>query len=77
MLTEGEASLHFCIQDLPSVETMKRTVPQSVVIIDAGGATIDVNTFSMTPDPISCEEIAPAECTQLSPTAEFFLTIVL
>ena len=74
ILTEGEASLHFCVPNLLSSETTVRTGPQDVVIIDAGGGTIDLSMFSMTTLPISGEEIAPAECAQLSPTAEFLLT---
>ena len=71
MLTEGEASLHFCVANLLNVETSTQSAPQGVVIIDAGGATIDLSMFSMTSNPISCEEIAPADCMWLSPTARF------
>ncbi|KAF8552294.1 hypothetical protein OG21DRAFT_1511667 [Imleria badia] len=61
MLTEGEASLHFCVPNLLTAKTADQA-PQGVVIIDAGGGTIDLSMFSMTCNPISCEEIAPAEC---------------
>jgi len=64
MLTEGEASLHFCVPNLLSVETPNQSTPQGVVIIDGGGGTIDLSMFSMTFNPISCGEIAPAECMQ-------------
>lgn len=63
MLTEGEASLHFCVSNLLSAETANQTAPRGVVIIDAGGGTIDLSMFSVTPNPISCDEIAAAECT--------------
>ena len=74
MLTEGEAKLHFCVADLLDVETAIQAAPQGVVIIDAGDVTIDLNMFSLTSFPISCEEIAPAECMQLLPTAGIHLT---
>ncbi|KAG6375698.1 hypothetical protein JVT61DRAFT_3273 [Boletus reticuloceps] len=62
MLTEGEASLHFCIPNLLDLETANQVAPQGVVIIDAGGMTIDLSMFLITTNPISCEEIAPPEC---------------
>jgi molecular chaperone DnaK (HSP70) len=34
---------------------------QGVIIVDAGGGTIDVSAYQMTTAP-SFEEIAPAEC---------------
>ena len=74
MLTEGEAALHFCVPNLLNAEPSIHTAPRGVVIIDAGEVTIDLYMFSMTSIPISCEEIAPAECMQLSPTAEFLLS---
>ena len=74
MLTEGEASLHFCVPNLLDSWTTIQACPQGVVIIDAGGGTIDLSMFSVTSSPISGEEIAPAECMQRSPTTEFLLT---
>ena len=74
MLTEGEASLHFYVSNLLNLETASQAAPQGVVIIDAGDVTIDLNMFSLTSFPISCEEIAPAECMQLSRTAGILLT---
>ncbi|KAF8555315.1 hypothetical protein OG21DRAFT_1483977 [Imleria badia] len=61
LLTEGEAGPHYCVPNLLSAETADQA-PQGVVIIDAGGGTIDLSMFSMTRNPISCEEISPAEC---------------
>ena len=74
MLTEGEASLHFCVSNLLISETTDRADPQGVIIIDAGGRTIDLSMFLMELDPISCEEIAPAECMYLSSAAELLGT---
>jgi len=73
MLTEGEASLHFCVANIVDTETINQAAPRGVVIIDAGGGTIDLSMFSMMSNPISCEEIAPAECMQLWSTAGFLL----
>ncbi|KAG9313675.1 hypothetical protein JVU11DRAFT_6020 [Chiua virens] len=62
MLSEGEASLHFCVPNLSNVWSADQSAPEGVVVIDAGGGTIDLSMFSVTSNPISCEEIAPAEC---------------
>ncbi|KAI9566206.1 hypothetical protein HD554DRAFT_2174667 [Boletus coccyginus] len=60
MITEGEASLHYCVSSL--LEDSTDTEPQAIIVIDAGGGTIDLSAFSVTFDPVACEEIAPAEC---------------
>ena len=62
MLTEGEASLHFCVSRLLSKGAADQTLPHGVAVIDAGGATINLSMYSVTTNPIHCEEIAPAEC---------------
>ncbi|KAI9572586.1 hypothetical protein HD554DRAFT_2202484 [Boletus coccyginus] len=63
MLTGGKASLHFlAANNLNAERTADQTAPQGVVIIDAGGATIELSMFLMKSNPISCEEIAPLEC---------------
>ena len=74
LLTDGEASLHFCVAELVSAEIPKQDGPQGVVIIDAGGATVNLSMFSVMTSPITCEEIAPVECTLLSITAKIILT---
>ncbi|KAF9231965.1 hypothetical protein BU15DRAFT_55561 [Melanogaster broomeanus] len=61
LLTEGEASLHFCVATIFASDALSRT-PMGVVIIDAGGGTIDLSAYSMKLSPASFEEIAPAEC---------------
>ena len=64
-LTEGEAGLHFCIWDLFASgipNQAKHPQGQGVVVIDAGGGTLDLSMYSMKFDPASFEEIAPAEC---------------
>ncbi|KAF8141960.1 hypothetical protein EV363DRAFT_1468651 [Boletus edulis] len=64
-LTEGEAGLHFCIWDLFTSgvpDQAKYPRGQGVVVIDAGGGTLDLSVYSMKFDPTSFEEVAPAEC---------------
>ncbi|KAF8550552.1 hypothetical protein OG21DRAFT_1478486 [Imleria badia] len=60
MITEGEASFHYCISSLPGDPA--NTGPQAIVVIDAGGGTIDLSIYSVTFNPIVCKEVAPAEC---------------
>ena len=76
MLSEGEASLHFCMASLVKAETTDRSGPQGVVIIDAGRWTIELSMFSVTSYPISWEEIAPPECTKLSLTVDFYILTI-
>ncbi|KAI6030474.1 hypothetical protein F5J12DRAFT_902965 [Pisolithus orientalis] len=79
LLTEGEASLHFCVTNILTSETFS-AMPiactdepeeddggnaseyQNVIIIDAGGGTVDLSAYSMKLSPTSFREIAPAEC---------------
>ena len=76
VLTEGEAILHFCIPILHNMETAEDAPPRGVLLIDAGRHTIDLSMFSMRVNPISCEEIAPAECMQLPLTAKCLFILV-
>ena len=78
LLTEGEASLHFCVtniltsdafdatpilySDEPEEEPEPQPDHQGVIIIDAGGGTVDLSAYSMKLSPTSFKEIAPAEC---------------
>ena len=71
LLTEGEASLHYCVADLINTEQTDQPGPQGVVIIDAGGGTIDLSMFLMETNPITCDEIAVAECMQHRRQADF------
>ncbi|KAF8959252.1 hypothetical protein BDZ97DRAFT_1667388 [Flammula alnicola] len=81
-VTEGEASLHFCIQSGSTSEAIKARnlafllsmhvlmtafiVVQNgkgIIIVDAGGGTIDISTYKQTSrNSQSYEEIAPPEC---------------
>ncbi|KAG2129869.1 uncharacterized protein EDB93DRAFT_1095170 [Suillus bovinus] len=60
LLTEGEASLHFCVANILASDAFSPS--QSVVVIDAGGGTLDLSAYSMTLSPTLIEEIAAAEC---------------
>ena len=71
MITEGEASLHYCVSSLP--EEPANAEPQAIVIIDAGGGTIDLSIYSVSFNPIACEELAPAECMRLTLTTRYVL----
>ncbi|KAG9312597.1 hypothetical protein JVU11DRAFT_6994 [Chiua virens] len=81
LLTEGEASLHFCVtnmltsdvfnatpilcselDDQEEMEQESQPDRQGVIIIDAGGGTVDLSAYSMKLSPTSFKEIAPAEC---------------
>lgn len=77
LLTEGEASLHFCVTNVIASNILSITPidvsdysdeeddqsdSKGVIVIDAGGGTIDLSAYSMKLSPTSFEEIAPAEC---------------
>ncbi|KAG9312271.1 hypothetical protein JVU11DRAFT_7574 [Chiua virens] len=79
LLTEGEASLHFCVTHVlasdslsstPIVasedfqeETAEESDHQGIIIIDAGGGTVDLSAYSVKLSaPREFKEIAPAEC---------------
>ncbi|KAG1737858.1 uncharacterized protein EDB91DRAFT_471992 [Suillus paluster] len=76
LLTEGEASLHYCVANILASDTLSNTpilasgdgeeedtsASQGVVVIDAGGGTLDLSAYSMTLSPTLIEEIAAAEC---------------
>ncbi|KAJ7124054.1 hypothetical protein C8R43DRAFT_1031196 [Mycena crocata] len=62
-VTEGEASLHFCIQNGLGTEAIARG--HGVVVVDAGGGTVDLSTYRQVKKPNGdhqYEEIAPPEC---------------
>ncbi|KZP18863.1 hypothetical protein FIBSPDRAFT_744893, partial [Athelia psychrophila] len=57
LLTEGEASLHYCIEKGLTFDDNT-----GIIILDAGGGTIDLSAYHMKKSPVSFEEIAPTEC---------------
>ncbi|KAI5999139.1 hypothetical protein EDD15DRAFT_2386458 [Pisolithus albus] len=62
-VTEGEASLHLCIQRGLMTPEMERG--EGVLIVDAGGGTIDISAYSRNlaaKEKNAFEEIAAAQC---------------
>ncbi|KAF8962457.1 hypothetical protein BDZ97DRAFT_1733008 [Flammula alnicola] len=59
-VTEGEASLHFAVQNGVLSAAMKKG--EGVVIVDAGGGTIDVSTYRTQDAANTYEEIAAPQC---------------
>ncbi|KAL1700716.1 hypothetical protein EV121DRAFT_213593 [Schizophyllum commune] len=63
-VTEGEASLHFCLSRGLVVDGMKVGDGKGVVIVDAGGGTVDLSAYAQVRKgaDVSYTEIAPAQC---------------
>ncbi|KAF5320698.1 hypothetical protein D9619_002170 [Psilocybe cf. subviscida] len=60
-VTEGEASLHFCIQSGLTSEAIKNG--KGIVIVDAGGGTVDISSYKQTSALTqSYQEIAAPQC---------------
>ncbi|EDR07866.1 uncharacterized protein LACBIDRAFT_298123 [Laccaria bicolor S238N-H82] len=60
-VTEGEASLHFCIQSGLPAGAMKDN--SGVLIVDAGGGTIDLSAYGCASGSADTfQEIAPPQC---------------
>ncbi|KAI0031110.1 hypothetical protein K488DRAFT_87114 [Vararia minispora EC-137] len=60
-VSEGEASLHFCLADGAVSDEIE---PEStVMVIDAGGGTIDISSYEfVSVSPIEVKEAAPSVC---------------
>ncbi|KAI0310120.1 hypothetical protein OF83DRAFT_912802 [Amylostereum chailletii] len=59
-VSEGEASLHYCVAIGLTMDAIDKG--KNIMIIDAGGGTVDLSTYSFSEgSPISVEEIAPAD----------------
>ncbi|GLB37868.1 putative ATP binding [Lyophyllum shimeji] len=59
LVTEGEASLHFCIQQGLTAEALQ--TGGGVLIVDAGGGTVDLSAYGQAPNG-AFEEITVGEC---------------
>ncbi|KAF8901908.1 hypothetical protein CPB84DRAFT_1708063 [Gymnopilus junonius] len=59
-VTEGEASLHFAVQNGVLASMVKQG--EGTVIVDAGGGTIDISSYRKTVQGHAYEEIAPPQC---------------
>jgi hypothetical protein len=58
--------MNFSFIAAPNFLTHKRSQNgQGIIVVDAGGGTIDLSAYYMTPSPASFEEIAPTECEYL------------
>ncbi|OSX61860.1 hypothetical protein POSPLADRAFT_1144067 [Postia placenta MAD-698-R-SB12] len=60
-VTEGEASLYYCVQNGLVADSMQSG--ESVMVVDAGGGTVDISTYKfVSVSPITAEEAAPPDC---------------
>ncbi|PIL34593.1 hypothetical protein GSI_03372 [Ganoderma sinense ZZ0214-1] len=60
-VTEGEASLNFCINNGLATNAVQEG--ESVIIVDAGGGTVDVSSYRfLSKSPVSVEEATSPEC---------------
>ncbi|KAH6917102.1 hypothetical protein BKA70DRAFT_1367619 [Coprinopsis sp. MPI-PUGE-AT-0042] len=63
-VTEGEASLHFSIENGLPAKAMDKE--EGVAIVDAGGGTVDMSAYSRyrsaANEPLTFKEIAPPQC---------------
>lgn len=59
-LTEGEASLNRCIEKGLMSESIRKG--EGVIIVDAGGGTLDLSAYAANPDGKTFKEIAEAQC---------------
>ncbi|KAJ3489527.1 hypothetical protein NLI96_g2044 [Meripilus lineatus] len=59
-VTEGEASLHFCLDSGLATEVREG---EGVMVIDAGGGTVDLSTYSIIAcSPLRVEEVSAPGC---------------
>ncbi|KAH9895579.1 hypothetical protein C8Q73DRAFT_789379 [Cubamyces lactineus] len=76
-VTEGEASFNFCLRNGLADNVIQPG--KGIMILDAGGGTIDISSYSIASiSPISVEEVAAADCivhgsTQVDARAKRFL----
>ncbi|KAI0338760.1 hypothetical protein BDW22DRAFT_1337232 [Trametopsis cervina] len=80
-VSEGEASLNYCLDSGLAADAI--AAGRSVMIIDAGGGTVDLSTYlSTASNPVTVEETAPADCifqgsTRINVRAQKFLSAFL
>ncbi|KAG8894097.1 hypothetical protein FRB99_001522 [Tulasnella sp. 403] len=61
-LTEGEASLHWCM-DAGLTKQESLSIGDRIIVVDAGGGTVDVSSYHVVSRfPLEIEETAEAEC---------------
>ncbi|KAM5545534.1 hypothetical protein V8D89_000572 [Ganoderma adspersum] len=60
-VTEGEASLNFCINNKVAAQAIQDG--KGVIIVDAGGGTVDISSYLfLSTSPVSVEEATPPDC---------------
>ncbi|PIL34614.1 hypothetical protein GSI_03393 [Ganoderma sinense ZZ0214-1] len=60
-VTEGEASLNYCINNGLATHAMQDG--KGVIIVDAGGGTVDISSYLfLSTSPVSVEEVTSPEC---------------
>ena len=76
-VTEGEASLHYAVHN--GLPTGVMDDGEGVVIVDAGGGTIDVSSYSKTVGEVEhrFEEVASPQCNCLFSELRFFKSHLL
>ncbi|PFH47737.1 hypothetical protein AMATHDRAFT_6474 [Amanita thiersii Skay4041] len=60
-VTEGEASLHFCLNKIP--DALNDHAKDGIMVVDCGGGTLDFSTYSRASDSFEFKEISAPECT--------------
>ncbi|OCH89892.1 hypothetical protein OBBRIDRAFT_879951, partial [Obba rivulosa] len=70
-VTEGEASVHFCVSNGSALDAMKGLLlfsssasdHETIMVVDASGGTVDISTYSVKMDvSLTIEELAAPEC---------------
>ncbi|KAI0708747.1 hypothetical protein C8T65DRAFT_740129 [Cerioporus squamosus] len=63
-VSEGEAGLHFCVQNCLTSESI--TPGERIMVVDAGGGTVDISSYVFKSSaPLSVEETASPDCVML------------
>ncbi|KAH7912819.1 hypothetical protein BJ138DRAFT_733334 [Hygrophoropsis aurantiaca] len=62
-VTEGEASLHACVQNGLAAEVLSNPSKHGFLVADAGGGTLDISSYAVRgTQPLVIEEVAPPDC---------------
>ncbi|KAF8843777.1 hypothetical protein BDN67DRAFT_1023775 [Paxillus ammoniavirescens] len=62
-VTEGEASLHACIQSGLAADVLSNPSRHGFLVADAGGGTLDISSYAVRgTSPLVIEEVAPPDC---------------
>ncbi|KIJ67005.1 hypothetical protein HYDPIDRAFT_85209 [Hydnomerulius pinastri MD-312] len=62
-VTEGEASLHACVQSGLAADVLSNPSRHGFLVADAGGGTLDISSYAVrATQPLVIEEVAPPDC---------------